>query len=92
MINTPQNQKLLTNVQVVRLKKGGKKFELACYPNKIMNFRAKQETRLEQVLQIDRIYSDVEKGEAAKKKELQNVFGNLSNDEIIMEILMKGEF
>lgn len=25
----------LTNVAIVRLKKGGKRFELACYPNKV---------------------------------------------------------
>jgi len=41
MINTPVNQKVLTNVAVVRLKKGGKKFELACYRNKVINWRSK---------------------------------------------------
>jgi ribosome maturation protein SDO1 len=29
----------LTNVAVVRLKKGGKRFELACYKNKVMEWR-----------------------------------------------------
>ena len=36
-INTPTNQKLLTNVAVVRMKKAGKRFEIACYKNKVRN-------------------------------------------------------
>ncbi|CAD6957753.1 unnamed protein product [Tilletia caries] len=34
-INQPANQIKLTNVSVVRLKKGGKRFEIACYKNKV---------------------------------------------------------
>lgn len=45
------------------------------------------------MLQIDKIFTDVSKGEVAKQKDLKNVFGaKLSEDEIIMEILNKGEF
>ena len=32
-------QKRLTNVAVVRYKKKGKRFEVACYKNKIVNWR-----------------------------------------------------
>lgn len=39
MIKTPTNVKLLTNVAVVRLKKCGKRFEIACYKNKVLNWR-----------------------------------------------------
>ena len=38
-INTPTNQKLLTNVAVVRMKKAGKRFEIACYKNKVESAR-----------------------------------------------------
>ena len=38
-IKTPTNQKLLTNVAVVRMKKGGKRFEIACYRNKVLSWR-----------------------------------------------------
>lgn len=38
---TPTNQKRLTNVSVVRLKKGGNRYELACYPNKVKAWRNK---------------------------------------------------
>ena len=40
-IFTPLNQKVLTNVAIVKLKKGGKTFELACYRNKVANWRNK---------------------------------------------------
>lgn len=40
-IFTPINQVKLTNVSVVRLKKGGKRFELACYRNKVQEYRNK---------------------------------------------------
>ena len=38
-ITTPSNQARLTNVAVVRLKRGGKRFEIACYPNKVKSWR-----------------------------------------------------
>jgi len=41
MIFTPTNQKRLTNVAIVRIKKAGKRFEIACYPNKVSTWREK---------------------------------------------------
>jgi len=38
-IFTPTNQIRLTNVAVVRMKKGGKRFEIACYRNKVVSWR-----------------------------------------------------
>ena len=32
-------QKRLTNIAVVRIKKHGKRFEIACYKNKVVNWR-----------------------------------------------------
>ena len=32
-------QKRLTNIAVVRLKKGGQRFEIACYKNKVQDWR-----------------------------------------------------
>ena len=40
-IFTPTNQKRLTNVAIVRIKKAGKRFEVACYPNKVSAWRDK---------------------------------------------------
>jgi ribosome maturation protein SDO1 len=58
----PVGQVKLTNVAIIRLKKGGSKFELACYKNKIINWRNKQETNLSEVLQIEQIFTNVSKG------------------------------
>ena len=40
-IFTPSNQLKLTNVAVVKMKRGGKRFEIACYKNKVMSWRSK---------------------------------------------------
>lgn len=83
---------MLTNVAVVKLKKQNKVFELACYPNKIAEWRAKQETDIGQVLQIEQIFSDVERGITASNKDLKKFGNNMSRDDVIIEILNKGEF
>lgn len=38
---TPLNQVKLTNVSLVRYKKHGKRFEIACYKNKVLDYRNK---------------------------------------------------
>ncbi len=50
-----------------------------------------RETDLNEVLQTDKIYTDVNKGELAKKKELEEHFKTMSYEEIIKLILDKGE-
>lgn len=40
-IFTPTNQMRLTNVAIVRMKKTGKRFEIACYKNKVLSWRSK---------------------------------------------------
>lgn len=39
-IFTPTNQIRLTNVAIVRIKKHGMRFEIACYKNKVQSWRA----------------------------------------------------
>jgi ribosome maturation protein SDO1 len=51
----------LTNVAVVRLKKAGKRFEIACYKNKALNWRNGVETDIDEVLQTDRVFTNVSK-------------------------------
>lgn len=40
-ITTPVNQKLFTNISVVRMKKAGMRFEIACFKNKVLSWRNK---------------------------------------------------
>ena len=90
-INQPSNQIKLTNVSIVRLKKGGKRFEIACYKNKVQEWRNGVETDLDDVLQISNVFINVSKGEVAKHNDLQKAFGTSEVDEVVKEILKKGE-
>ena len=72
--NTPTNQKLLTNVAVVRTKKCGKRFEIACYKNKVISWREGIEKDLDEVLQSHTVFVNVSKGEVAKKADLTKCF------------------
>jgi uncharacterized protein YecE (DUF72 family) len=60
-VGTPVNQVRLTNVAYVRLQKRGKRFEIACYRNKVLNWRNKIETDLAEVLQVDTVFTNVSK-------------------------------
>ena len=83
---TPTNQKRLTNVAVVRLKKAGKRFEIACYPNKVSAWRDKVEKDLDEVLQARQVFTNVSKGEGAKSQELGKCFGHEDVEKICIEV------
>lgn len=91
-INQPSNQIKLTNVSLVRLKKGKKRFEIACYKNKVLEWRSGIETDLDNVLQIPNVFLNVSKGQTAPSADLAKAFGkDVPTDDIILEILNKGE-
>lgn len=71
---------------------GKKRFEIACYKNKVLEYRSGVETDLDEVLQIPNVFLSVSKGQTAPKEDLAKAFGpKTSQDDIIMEILKKGE-
>lgn len=90
-IFTPTNQKRLTNVAVVRLKKAGKRFEIACYPNKVTSWRNKVERDIDEVLQTDVVFMNVSKGQVARADDLKRAFATDNQKEICLQILSKGE-
>ncbi|KAJ3387695.1 hypothetical protein HDU92_001824 [Lobulomyces angularis] len=90
-ISTPLNQIKLTNVSVVRLKKGGKRFEIACYKNKVLEWRNGIETDIENVVQIHQIFMNVSKGQVASQEDLNKCFKTVEIDKCLIEILKKGE-
>uniref|UniRef100_A0A1B6LID9 Ribosome maturation protein SBDS n=1 Tax=Graphocephala atropunctata TaxID=36148 RepID=A0A1B6LID9_9HEMI len=90
-IFTPTNQIRLTNVAVVRMKKGGKRFEIACYRNKVVSWRNNVEKDIDEVLQTHSVFTNVSKGQVAKKEDLLKAFGKEDQTEICKEILAKGE-
>jgi ribosome maturation protein SDO1 len=87
----PIGQKRLTNVVVVRMKKGGKRFEIACYPNKVLNYRNGIEKDLDEVLQSRQIFLNVSKGDVAKRDDLIAAFGTDDEDTLSALILEQGE-
>merc|ERR1719464_1298785 len=93
MIKTPTNQKLLTNVAVVRMKKCGKRFEIACYKNKVLSWREGVEKDIDEVLQSHTVFTNVSKGEVAKKADLTKCFEDTKGDQtdICKIILAKGD-
>ncbi|CAE7139098.1 unnamed protein product [Rhizoctonia solani] len=118
-VNQPSNQIKLTNVSIVRLKKGGKRFEVSpsrsemyvmnnmgrLHATKIKSKNGEteckhrftpylaishqhSETDLDEVLQINNVFSNVSKGQASNSDELQKAFGKTDVSEIILK---KGE-
>ncbi|CAA7024444.1 unnamed protein product [Microthlaspi erraticum] len=87
----PVGQKRLTNVAVVRLKKQGNRFEIACYKNKVLSWRSGVEKDIDEVLQSHTVYTNVSKGVLAKSKDLIKSFGSDDHTKICLEILDKGE-
>ncbi|EFR00497.1 hypothetical protein MGYG_03499 [Nannizzia gypsea CBS 118893] len=92
MIMQPSNQIKFTNVSIVRLKKGKKRYELACYKNKLLEYRSGAETDLDNVLQIPTVFLSVSRGHTAPTAELAKSFGkDYKTEDVIQEILRKGE-
>ncbi|EEA05382.1 ribosome maturation protein SBDS, putative [Cryptosporidium muris RN66] len=87
----PSSQIRLTNVAIVRYKTHGKRFEVACYKNKILNWRSGVEWDLDEVLQIHSIFTNVSKGHLASTDDLIKVFGTVNIESICRVILRKGE-
>lgn len=76
----------------MRLKKGKKRFEIACYKNKVLDWRSGNEKNIDEVVQIQNVFINVSKGETAKKDDLAKAFGkDVKQQDIILEILNKGE-
>ncbi|TNY22883.1 Shwachman-Bodian-diamond syndrome protein-domain-containing protein [Rhodotorula diobovata] len=87
----PGTQIKLTNVSVVRLKKAGKRFEIACYKNTVRGWRSGAQTDLSEVIQIDNVFTNVSKGAVAPSDDLQKAFGTTDVEQVMMQILKKGE-
>lgn len=76
----------------MRLKKAKKRFEIACYKNKVLEWRNGIEKDLDNVLQINNVFLNVSKGQTAPSADLAKAFGpKTSTEDIILEILAKGE-
>ncbi|KAF9728366.1 hypothetical protein PMIN06_006698 [Paraphaeosphaeria minitans] len=91
-IKTPSNQIKLTNLALVRMKKGKKRFEVACYKNKIQDWKNKIETDIDNVIQLEGVFINVNKGQKASKADLEKAWPGMKNKEIVEDILEHGEY
>lgn len=91
-IGQPVNQVRLTNVAMVRIHKGGKRFEIACYRNKVLSWRQGVEKDIDEVLQTHAIFLNVSKGVLASSKDLMDCFGQEDVEALLRLILEKGEY
>eukprot|EP00740_Mantoniella_antarctica_P003042 CAMPEP_0181358910 /NCGR_PEP_ID=MMETSP1106-20121128/5785_1 /TAXON_ID=81844 /ORGANISM="Mantoniella antarctica, Strain SL-175" /LENGTH=436 /DNA_ID=CAMNT_0023471949 /DNA_START=202 /DNA_END=1512 /DNA_ORIENTATION=+ len=87
----PTGIKKLTNIAVVRLKKHGVRFEIACYKNTVVAWRDKHEKDVDNVLQTTRVYNNVSKGVFAKEDDLLKAFGTTDEAAVCALILETGE-
>ncbi|KAJ9444131.1 Ribosome maturation protein SDO1 [Diplonema papillatum] len=71
----PSNQQRHDNVSTVKLKAGGCKFVVACYRNKAQSYRKGVEKDIEEVLQIERVFTNVHQGMFAKIEEVRKHLG-----------------
>ena len=83
MIKQPIGLKVYTNVSIVRLKIGKGRYEIACYPNKVQDYREKKEKDIKEVLQTREIFRNAIKGDIVPKKELKEVFPKMEHDKIL---------
>ena len=80
----------------VRYKFAGEQFEVLVDFDKLQQFKKEQDkeektVELQDVLADDKIFKDQKKGELAKEELLKKAFGDKSEEEILKEILLKGE-
>ncbi|CCF73374.1 SDO1, SBDS, ribosome maturation protein SDO1 [Babesia microti strain RI] len=87
----PCNQVKIKDVATVRLKLHGQRFEIACYKNKVLDWRSGVKCDIKDVVQSDLIFTNVSKGQVANKKQIEKCFKSLNNDEIVRVILQKGD-
>jgi len=90
-LKQPQGQKPLTNVAVVRYKHKSKRFEIACYKNKVLSWRKGAEKDISEVLQTETIFQNVQRGIEAPAKDLKQAFKTTNEKEICKIILEKGQ-
>ncbi|ELA42523.1 uncharacterized protein VICG_00275 [Vittaforma corneae ATCC 50505] len=76
----PENQKKLTNVSIVALKKFDRKYEIAVYPNKLYEYRHNCKIPLSAILHSENIYRNVSTGEVCSESDLALFYSSESSD------------
>lgn len=89
-VKQPVGQKRHTNIALVKYKAYGKRFEIACFRNKVRDWREGKEKDINEVLQTTTVFTNVSKGDEANAADLHTAFGSTNHEEICKIILEKG--
>ena len=76
---------------LVRLKKGGRKYEIVVNPDKAIEYKEGKQVELEEILKSPHVFYDAHKGELAAIEEMKKNLGVGSEEEAIRKILEEGE-
>ena len=88
----PAGSVRLTNVCLVKLKRGGVKLEVAAYANSVHAWRAGLERNVDAVLQTRAVFSNAARGVLAPRRDLEAAFGpGVDAAEAALLVLRDGE-
>ncbi|MBI3587902.1 ribosome assembly factor SBDS [Candidatus Micrarchaeota archaeon] len=81
----------IENTIVARLEKGGDRFELLVDPKLSYEYKTGAKKDLANVLLVDEVFKDAQRGERQSPSEIRKVFGTLEINEIARRIFSDGE-
>jgi ribosome maturation protein SDO1 len=90
MLKQPKGIVKLTNVAIVKYRKKNRKAEIACYKNKVIDWRNGNEDNIDNVIQINQIFSNAIQGTIAGEGLLKKLFNTADKTSIIEKILDQG--
>ncbi len=76
---------------LVRLKKGGNKYEIVVDPDKAISYREGENIDIEEILRSPHVFIDAHKGELASLEDLKRDLNVSTEEEAILKILKEGE-
>tara|TARA_Y100000310_G_scaffold267709_1_gene279845 strand:- start:13732 stop:14451 length:720 start_codon:yes stop_codon:yes gene_type:complete len=79
------------SLDIARLRKEGKDFEICVEPDKALSFKSGENVDIKDVLITEKIFSDAKKGLEASEKDIKAVFGISDIFEIAEIIVKKGD-
>ncbi len=81
----------LEDAVIARYEKAGEKFELLVDPNLAMDLKHRKEVNLDDLLAIDSVFKDANKGDVKSEEALKKVFGTADVKEIAKRVILDGE-
>ncbi|MFC1690599.1 ribosome assembly factor SBDS [Nanoarchaeota archaeon] len=76
---------------LAKLKKGGLNFEIAIDADKAMEYKAKGDVDVADIIDSDKVFHDMQKGLLASEEKMQELFGSTNSAEVSKIIIDEGE-